>query len=292
MFTVLGIALKATSLADFRKLIGPDPADVRLAILESLLQEHHDAIKDILQARRNSFTGARRFLVSQVLMAAYFGQHNGYNVNFADFGTGLGIMPRQLNSRSLFELFSKDLIWPAGTPRFAHIPLASRFGVDQGPMPDLQWVHQCYGSSPYYSRLYRELLLTLETPEVKSAKVSYHEIDILDHDSIAQFIRNHRINAVNLCYVLYELEPSRRKAVIDAVRSELSTPGMIIVTEPHGELTQPGCTIELYRPADHAPERICSVSDGHFRGHILPLDDYESFVERYPIHYKDGGAPR
>jgi hypothetical protein len=60
-------------------------------------------------------------------------------------------------------------------------------------------------------------------------------------------------------------------------------PRVIIVTEPIAELAQPGCTVTLYDDSRSAPQRLCVVSDGHFRGDVLPLADYASFVARHPV---------
>ncbi|MCO8277692.1 hypothetical protein M1L60_44675, partial [Actinoplanes sp. TRM 88003] len=204
-------------------------------------------------------------------------------VNFADLGTGLGVLPRQLNSLILFDRFSADLRWNGRQPLFQPIPLAARHGVDRGPRPDDQWVQACYGATDYYADLYRELELSLDAPEVREASVRYHEFDILERRDLARFVRHHRINAVNLSYVLYEIEPERRALVIEVLRRTLRPPGIIVVTEPVAELTKPGCTVTVYDDSQSSPQRVCLVSDGHFRGDVLPLDDFESFVARHPV---------
>ena len=92
-------------------------------------------------------------------------------------------------------------------------------------MPDLNWVHACYGKSPYYARLYNELLHTRESPEVKAAEVEYAEIDLLDSGSVVAFIHKHKINVANLTYVLYELERPKRSAIVRMLIGELYPAG-------------------------------------------------------------------
>jgi hypothetical protein len=283
---LLGIAVKAVAPDELGYLVGSDPVERRVSALESVLRRHGAEVVRVVSSRQNSFTAARRFLVPQVLLGAYFCHANrNHPVNFLDLGTGLGILPRQLNSRSLYEAFSSDLSWPDGVPSFRQIPLRARFGADRGPLPDRRWVSTCYGPSDYYSGLYKELLLTLDTPEVRDAAVKYEELDILDSEALASFISRYQINAVNICYVLYELEPARRDQVIETLAKSLYPPGVVIVTEPRGELTKPGCTVAFYDMDDAAPMAVCAVSDGHFVGHVSPLDDYDSFTNRYPIAY-------
>lgn len=281
--TVLGIALKTVSGSFDHLIDAHQPVDGRLAALEAALGEHAAELRRIVTSRQNSFTAARRFLVPQVLLGAYFARSGAQTVRFADLGTGLGIMPRQLNCEALFDRFAADLAWPGGTPAFRWIPLACRFAVDRGPMPDLSWVRACHGRSAYYTGLYRELVTVLETPEVADADVRFADVDLLDRRALSTFVRHHGINAVNLCYTLYQLAPERRADVIDTLRGALRSPGVIIVTEPHAELTQPGCAVTVFEEKTPSPRLVCSVSDGHFRGSVLPGEDFHSFVREYPI---------
>lgn len=284
--TLLGVAIKTVAQDSFHSLAADLPVGRRLAVLERLVDEKRETIREILRTRRNSFTGTRRFLVPQVLLSAYF-TGSGHAVRFADLGTGLGIMPRQLNSRMLYETFSVDLAWPEGIPQFRPIPLAARFGVDRGPMPDLDWVTACYGSSGYYRALHRELLYSLTVPEVSAAAVCLTELDLTDIEALADFVATNRINAVNLCYSLYELAPSCRTLVIRTLADCLAEPKVIIVTEPSGNLAEPGCRVTFYDNGTTEPLRICHVSDGHFRGWVAPLEDYDVFRERYGIAFRD-----
>jgi hypothetical protein len=44
--------------------------------------------------------------------------------------------------------------------------------------------------------------------------------------------------------------------------------------------------VDLFHHKSMEPLSLCYVSDGHFKGHILPLDDYDTFVRHYPIYYQ------
>jgi hypothetical protein len=284
--SLLGIAVKAICQDDFPILVADLPGDCRLTVLEQLLIDNRNRVREILRTRRNSFTGARRFLVPQVLLSAYFAGSR-YTVRFADLGTGLGIVPRQLNSRVLYDRFSVDLKWPEGFPKFRRIPLATRFGVDRAPMPDLDWVTACYGSSSYYRTLHHELLYSLAVPEVRFARVSYEALDLTDTTALSEFMSRNQINAVNLCYSLYELNPNCRTRVIHTLVECLEEPRVVIVTEPSRELAEPGCTVYLYEKGSTRPLGVCRVSDGHFKGSVTPLDGYGEFCEKYGIIFRD-----
>ncbi|XVU28691.1 hypothetical protein ACQPZJ_17045 [Actinoplanes sp. CA-054009] len=287
LLTLLGIAVKEVAEKSFDALVsGAIPQPERLEALEAALRENGDEIAGILALRQNSFTAARRFLSVQIILGAYARAMPGRWINFADLGTGLGVLPRQLNSRRLFDRFIRDLRWCDGEPQFLPIPLSRRFGVERGPRPDIRWVRACYGATDYYTDLYHELEISMSAPEVAGAEVAYGEFDILDHEQLASFIGQERINAVNLSYVLYEIEPERRGRIVDVLREAMLPPKLIIVTEPVAELTRPGCTVTLYEESQASPQRLCAVSDGHFRGRVTPLDDYTSFVERCPVLFR------
>lgn len=287
LLTLLGIAVKEVVPESFDALIDTvPPPSQRLDALETTLREKGREIAGILALRQNSFTAARRFLIVQIILGAYFQVTPSRRVNFADLGTGLGILPRQLNSWQLFERFTRDLRWNGKQPSFLPIPLAARFGVERGPRPDLRWVRACHGATDYYAELYRELEISLSTPGVATVDVSYSEFDILELEKLASFVHRHRINAVNLSYVLYEIEPDRRDHIIDVLREAMHSPKIIIVTEPVAELAKPGCTVTLHDESRSTPQRLCTVSDGHFKGSVSPLEDYASFVSRYPIHLR------
>jgi hypothetical protein len=224
-----------------------------------------------------------------VLIAAYFRPVDHARVRFADLGTGLGVLPRQLNNRDLFERFAADLVWPDGVPRFGRIPLISRCGVDRGPSPDLSWVRACYGASAYYDSLLEELVEAIDVTHDAAGDVSYESLDLLDMDSLAALLRRRAINTANLSYVLYELRPVIRERVIETALRAMEPPGMIVVIEPRNELAGPGCTVTVYGHG-HDPLRVLGISDGHFRGTTTPADGYDDFLARFPVDF--GTDPR
>jgi hypothetical protein len=286
LLTLLGIALKEIAPGPFESMISDKSENLRLDTLEKTLVDYWPEISEIIRDRQNSFTSARRFLVPQILLSAYFARQDGQEARFADFGTGLGILPRQLNSAEQYDEYAADLVWPNGVPAFRQIPLAARFGADRGPMPDLNWVHACYGKSTYYTHLYNELLQTRESPEVNSTDVSYEEIDLLDNNAVATFIHEHQINVANLSYVLYELEQPKRAAIVEMLVNELYPPGILLVSEPHKELHSRGVVVELFNAREGVQQTLCYVTDGHYKGYVLPLEDYDDFTEKYPIEYR------
>jgi hypothetical protein len=286
LLTLLGIALKVEADDHFASLTKGDSPNLRLRVLEDILQRREQEILQILMSRQNSFTCARRFLVPRVILSAFFSQNHSHELRFADLGTGLGILPRQINSRSQYQAFSGGLIWPGGVPKFRELTIASAFGVDRGPMPDSQWVHACYGRSTYYSELYDELQSATSDPEVKSAAVEYIEMDLLNIDELVSFIRKHKINSANLSYVLYELNLADRERIIEILVEELFPPALLIVVEPREELHREGCVVEVFCHGEADPRSLFFISDGHFSGYALPLDDYDSFVSEYPISYE------
>jgi hypothetical protein len=285
LLTLLGIALKEVAPGPFQLIISGGSPDSRLDALEETLDHHRGGISEIIRSRQNSFTSARRFLVPQILLSAYFARQNRQEVRFADFGTGLGILPRQLNSPEQYGAFAADLVWPNGVPAFRQIPLAARLGVDRGPMPDINWVHACYGKSEYYTHLYNELLQTTAAPEVKTAEVDYEEVDLLNFKSVAAFIHKYKINVANLTYVLYEMERTKRSEVVRMLISELHPPGILLISEPHKELHTQGAVVEFFHTGDRIPQTLCYITDGHYKGYVLPLEDYDAFTEKYPIEY-------
>ena len=288
LVTLLGIAIK-TQVSDYSAdILGDGSMDLQLQALESVIEANSTAIAQILQTRQNSFTCARRFLVPQVILSAVFATDQAYDLRFADFGTGLGILPRQINSRVQFDKFAADLRWPGGTPAFRELRLAAVFGLDRGPLPDANWVRACYGISPYYESLYQELLFALQDQSSDAQPVQVAELDLLDIGSVSSFIREERINAANLSYVLYELDLTIRDTIVDAIADALSPPALLIVTEPSRELHAPGCGVTIYWGDSPDKVELCFVSDGHFKGTVRPLAGYNAFVGSYPIRY---GSP-
>jgi hypothetical protein len=285
LLTLLGIAFKVAAPDYFAAVAYEGPLDSRLETLKRGLEQHHVQIAEMMRTRQNSFTAVRRFLIPQIVLSAYFsGSGDHREANFADFGTGLGVLPRQLNSAEQYRTFSADLVWPDGAPSFRTIPLRSRFGVDRGPLPDVDWVRACYGESDYYSSLYDELLRSMTAPEVADSDVQYAEIDLLDLESLIEFIHRHQINAANLTYVLYEFERAKRTMIVDALIRELYEPGALIIVEPKNGLERQGAIVEFFHHGDSRPQTLCYVSDGHCKGYIIPLDDYEGFSRDYPLY--------
>lgn len=254
------------------------PVQHQARALERLLSEHEATITETLLTRQNSFTGVRRFLVPQTLFARYFARQEVGRVNFLDVGTGLGLLPRQLNNRRLFERFAPDLAWPFGIPSYQSIPLGRRYGLDRFPLPDLAWVRHCYGPSYYYDRLFDELLWVLREPVAMSQPVGMTELDILDEELLRAFVREHRIQAVNCSFVLYQYDQAVRSRVIAGIVDELVRPGLLISMEPKGDLTLQGCHVSLFAAGSRTPVAFATVTDSHFVGAVLPGDDYRAFT--------------
>lgn len=285
LLTLLGIALKLEAEEHFDYLAGKMELPGRLRVLEQVVSRYASAISAVLLKRQNSFTSARRFLVPQVVLGAYFAEHRDADIRFADFGTGLGILPRQINSATQYAAFCGDLRWPGGIPEFRKMPIGKLFGVDRGPMPDLNWVSACYGRSEYYAQLKAELQFAWTDPEVLGVEVQFTEIDLLDTAMLRAFVRDNQVNAMNLSYVLYELGREDRQEVISALLDHLPSPGVLVVVEPRDELHNRGCVVEVHTAESASPIPVCYVSDGHFKGDVLPLEGYREFFARYPIRY-------
>jgi len=279
LVTLVGIAVRHVAGPTITELVDDRPVAARLRQLEQLLTAHADQVRQLVTGRQNSFTSPRRFLLAQLLLAQYFTTHRR-PARVADLGTGLGVMPRQLNSPRIFRRFAADLRWPDGVPEYRPIPLAGRYGVDRGPFPDLAWVRTCYGPSGYYRDRFAELLEVLRTPEVATAPVELVELDFTDPVRLRRFLHQHQINAVNLCYTLYELAPPVRARVLSVLRENLPVPGLVIVTEPHQDLTQPGCTVAVFDTTqpEAGLQPVCTVSDGHFLGEVSPREGYDKFL--------------
>ncbi|MGH3886077.1 MAG: hypothetical protein ACRDSZ_05790 [Pseudonocardiaceae bacterium] len=286
--TLVGIALKTClSPQAFASLLEPIDMSAKIGRLEMLIRESFDELERILVTRRNSFTGARRFLIPQVLLSAFFRQHREVPCVVADLGTGLGIMPRQLNSEQSFELFAPYLHWPQGIPVFRSFDLAKRFGIDRPPLPTGDWVGNCYGVSNYYRVLYKELCDALAILDVQTVDVTYTAIDIVeDSASLERFLRTHGVNAVSLSYVFYQVSTEARMSVLRTIQSSLVPPFIAVIVEPRGGmLGQQGCTVTVYTHEAPEPVHFCSVSDGHFIGDVSAGTDYMTFTKRYPIDF-------
>ena len=74
--------------------------------------------------------------------------------------------------------------------------------------------------------------------------------------------------------------------MIETIVHELHPPGVLLVTEPANELHRQGCVVDLFDNRSLEPMSLCYVSDGHFIGYVLPLDDYDAFTHTRPISYE------
>lgn len=275
LVTLLGIAIKRVDPAALAMMAGDTPIEGRLGVLIATLDTYAATMVEICTLRQNSFTGARRFLIPQALLGVYFGGDRGA-CRFADLGSGLGLLPRQLNVAALYDRWGSDLVWPGGLPAFRTIPLEVRFAVDRAPMPDLEWVRACYGRSEYYDDLFGEILYTQRIEDIDRSAVRHVELDIADRVSLAGFLVGNQINTANLSYVLYEFDEARRGEIVETILDALQPPKVLILTEPNSGLTRQGCTVTLYE--NGCQHRVCTVSDGHFRGIVTPLDDFGWFT--------------
>lgn len=284
LVTVIGIALKSLCPHTLDALTGPAPMAERIDRLEAVAVEHGTAIAALAASRQNSFTGARRFLVPQVLLAAMSAQlPEGVAVRLCDLGTGLGVLPRQLDAPELFDSFAPDLVWPQGIPEYRPIGLAARHAIDRRPLPDIDWVASCYGKSSYYRVIFAELVESLAHPQVRSAPVSFAEVDLLDADALHRYIAGHRINTVTISYALYQLAPPHRRQVLDVLSHSLDSPGIMVVIEPEQALSAQGCSVSVTEAASGRCWRVLHVSDGHFKGQVTPLVDFDAFTRMFPI---------
>jgi hypothetical protein len=60
-----------------------------------------------------------------------------------------------------------------------------------------------------------------------------------------------------------------------------------LVSEPHKELHSRGVVVELFnRREGGVQQTLCYVTDGHYKGYVLPLEDYDDFTDKYPIEYR------
>jgi hypothetical protein len=280
--TLLCISLKGV-LGDWHESpVFDDDASIerRAALLSAAVTTHENIVLDRVLTRQNSFSSARRFIVPQVVVS-HFARRNGMHVRLADLGTGAGLLPRQLGSRSSYERFAADLTWHDWDPQFVEIPYDVRWGVDRAPMADLAWVRECYGPSGYYDQRYAELDWAFGQPDVKKVPLSLAELDLLEPDKLAQFIQENRFNVVTCSFALYQYVTSARNDVVAAVVSSLSEPGLFLSFEPAGDLLTPGGSIRIYLPGNPVPIDFGRVSDGHCIGSVEPGNDFDDFRQKF-----------
>lgn len=244
----------------------------------NLATDYRIELSSILAKHRNSFTGVRRFLVPQVLLARHFEGSSREPISFLDIGTGIGVLPRQLDSPACFRRFAHDLTWPDRAPEFSKIGISARFGIELSPIPDFSWLRDCYGPSEYYDLLFQEMRETLAMPEVQTADLTIVNQDARDLAALSQFIGDKNISAVTAVYSLYQYAPHVRQAIVTTIHRRLPPGGIFIDIEPRPALDQPGCLVEAWIHGMGDKQTVCVVSDGHFRGLVMAAKDYDRFA--------------
>ncbi|MEV0636586.1 hypothetical protein AB0I77_16795 [Streptomyces sp. NPDC050619] len=269
--TLLGIAVRHL-LADEggpAEVFDPGlPLTRRVPALARLLAERGDALARIVESQSNSYTGARRFLLPQLVVGAFAEAHGVRRVRLLDLGTSIGLLPRQLNNEVIFDRFAADLDWHPAAPEFRRIPLEFVCGVDRPPLPTLDWVRTCHGPSDYYEQRFEEVVWSLEQSKAAEQDVLLQPLDLLDLPRLADFLRSFRINVVTCNFVLYQYGEDVRRQVVDTVVGALGAPGLLLVMEPSHALARMGCTVHAYRNGSSEPLHLADVSDGHFMGDV------------------------
>lgn len=251
----------------------------RQEMLARLLTAHEVSLTESISDHSNSFTSARRFLLPQVVLGQFAVSAGIGQVRLLDLGTSLGLLPRAMNNRAVFDRFAPDLLWTPRTLEYVDIPLALRRGVDRDPLPTLDWVHSCYGPSSYYEERFNELLWALRATAAAAAEVTVDALDVLDERALAEYLRHHRFNAVTCGFVLYQYDEQTRRRVIDCVTSNLDAPGIFLSMEPSHELLRMGCRVHAYLAGDPAPLHVADVSDAHFMGVVTIGPDLNALLD-------------
>ncbi|HEY5833177.1 hypothetical protein [Streptomyces sp.] len=277
LITLLGIALRtvADTDTDAARVFRPQlPGAVRAGLLSAALARHHDAIAAMVTEQSNSYTGARRFLVPQLLLGAYAAHHRIAEVRLLDIGTSIGLLPRQLNNRTVYDRFAPGLSWHPAAPAYRDIPLAARFGIDAPPLPTLDWVRGCHGPSDYYTERFSEVVWALEQTAGTAGDIGIHALDMLDLPALADFVHSHHINVATCNFVLYQYDEPTRERIIATVTGALRRPGLLLSMEPGYELRRMGARVRGYRAGSTAPLHLADVSDAHFLGRVTPGADF------------------
>ncbi|MDY7085963.1 MAG: hypothetical protein SYR96_12740 [Actinomycetota bacterium] len=278
--TLLGMAvrqvaaLEESAAAVFRTDHSPR---MRAAALRHVLETRSRHIGRTLLDRHNSFTGARRFLLPQLVIGNY-APATGSPVRFLDVGTGLGVLPRQLNQRAAFERFGADLTWECESLTYREIPIECRHAIDKPPLPDLNWVRNCFGPSHYYQDRLEELLWSLRLP-VEGPPIRTTALDILDAGTFEQFLEAGRYNAVTCNFVLYQYEPEVRRAVIASIVRNLPRGGIFLNIDLDPSMARPGCRIIAHLGGRDDTLHLLDVSDAHLIGSVRAGADYEEFLK-------------
>lgn len=269
LITLLGIAVRDLSLRlppvsqVFEHAL---PAGRRRQVLADVVTAHHDELSAAVADHSNSFTGARRFLLPQVILGAYALAHGLAEVRFLDLGTGLGVLPRQLNHPEVFDHFAAGLRWTGPGLPYVEIPLALRHGVDAHPLPTLDWVRSCYGPSAYYDTRFDELVWSLD--RTGDADVVIEPLNLLDLPELRRYLQRHRFNVITCNFVLYQYDEATRAGIVRTIVEQLAAPGLLLSMEPSHGLLRQGCRVEAYLPGVHSPLHVAEVSDAHFIGDV------------------------
>ncbi|MGW0748177.1 DUF2332 family protein [Streptomyces sp. NPDC002587] len=276
LITLIGIALRTVAAQAPRAeaLFSPElSAAERATLLSETLEEHHERITAVLTGRSNSFTGARRFLVPQLLLGSYAAHHAVDAIRLLDMGTGIGLLLRQLNNRVVFDRFAPDLEWSPRQPPYRTIPLVERHGIDAPPLPTLEWIRACHGPSAYYDERFSEVLWSLEQTSsadtAADASPVISALDILDLPALDGYLRTHRINVVTCNFVFYQYDEATRGEVIATIKEALAPPGLLLSMEPRDGLRRMGARVEAHLTGgigSTGPLHVADVSDAHVLG--------------------------
>ncbi|WEH41346.1 DUF2332 family protein [Streptomyces sp. AM 2-1-1] len=267
--TLLGIAVRQLAREGgpedvFRAAV---PAGRREAALARVLEENAAEVTRLMESHSNSYTGARRFLLPQLVVGAFAHGRGIERVRLLDLGTSIGMLLRQLNNRVIYERFAGDLHWDPVSPPYREIPLDFLCGVDRPPLPTLDWVRTCHGPSDYYERRFEEVLWSIDQSGTAGEPL-IRALDILDLAGLSAFLKAHDINVVTCNFVLYQYSADVRKQIIETVTEALKAPGMLLSMEPSHELTRMGCVVHAYRAGGEGPLHLADVSDAHFMGEV------------------------
>ncbi|MFH8448452.1 hypothetical protein ACH4CD_04365 [Streptomyces fungicidicus] len=244
------------------------PLALRASALMDLLERRGEAVARHMESYSNSYTGARRFLLPQLVIGAFAEHFAVPGVRLLDLGTSIGLLPRQLNNEAVFRRFAPDLRWRPAAPPYRSIPLEFVCGVDRPPLPTLDWVRTCHGPSDYYERRFEEVLWSLEQSRKPGHDVVLRPLDLMDSPRLAAFLTDHRVNVVTCNFVLYQYGEDVRRELVRTVTGALDAPGLLLLMDPSHALARQGCTVHAYRDGSAEPLHIADVSDAHFMGDV------------------------
>ncbi|MET8979914.1 hypothetical protein ABZX85_30365 [Streptomyces sp. NPDC004539] len=273
--TLLGIAVRQLALQD------GGPADVfraelsasrRAPVLARALSERAPDVLRLMENHSNSYTGARRFLVPQLVIGAFAAARDVREVRLLDLGTSIGLLPRQLNNKVIHDRFAGDLRWLPAPPPFRTIPLGHVGGVDRPPLPTLAWVRACHGPSDYYEQRFAEVRWSLDQAQEAGTEVELSPLDILDLGALEGYLRARRINVVTCNFVLYQYADAVQLQIVETVTRALGSPGVLLSMEPSHALARMGCVVRAYRDGGTRALHVADVSDGHFMGTVTVRD--------------------